>query len=195
MGAIASQITSLTIVYSTVYPDADQRTHQSSASLAFLCGIHRWPLNSPPKGPVTQKMFLLMTSSCRFCKRYDGSRLYFQLPVHVRRPLPVGWCGISVGKLSYMLHINKKGFIPGEEIVINATVTNRTTFGMRGSTIKLIQVRNAMKTICASLRSCRLNRLFVANITKLRNKHYICMWNNLMWAVVGVHFVFAQFSF
>ena len=41
MGAIASQITSLTIVYSTVYSDADQRKHQSSASLAFVRGIHR----------------------------------------------------------------------------------------------------------------------------------------------------------
>ena len=40
MGAIASQITSLTIVYSTVYWDADQRKHQSSASLAFVRGIH-----------------------------------------------------------------------------------------------------------------------------------------------------------
>ena len=39
MGAIASQITSLTIVYSTVYSDADQRKHQSSASLAFVLGI------------------------------------------------------------------------------------------------------------------------------------------------------------
>ena len=44
MGAIASQITSLTIVYSTVYPDADQRKHQSSASLAFVSG------NSPGTG-------------------------------------------------------------------------------------------------------------------------------------------------
>ena len=41
MGAIAPQITSLTIVYSTVYSDADQRKHQSSASLAFVWGIHR----------------------------------------------------------------------------------------------------------------------------------------------------------
>ena len=41
MGAIASQITSLTIVYSTVYSDADQRKHQSSASLTFVRGIHR----------------------------------------------------------------------------------------------------------------------------------------------------------
>ena len=57
MSAIASQITSLTIVYSIVYSDADQRKHQSSASLAFVWGIHRGPVNSPHKWPVTQKMF------------------------------------------------------------------------------------------------------------------------------------------
>ena len=57
MGAIASQITSLTIVYSIVYSDADQRKHQSSASLAFVRWIHRWPVNSPHKWPVTRKMF------------------------------------------------------------------------------------------------------------------------------------------
>ena len=57
MGGIASQITSLTIVYSTVYSDADQRKHQSSASLAFVQEIHRWPVNSPHKWPVTRKMF------------------------------------------------------------------------------------------------------------------------------------------
>ena len=57
MSAIASQITSLTIVYSIVYSDADQRKHQSSASLAFVRGIHRGPVNSPHKWPVTRKMF------------------------------------------------------------------------------------------------------------------------------------------
>ena len=57
MGVIASQITSLTIVYSAVYSGADQRKHQSSASLAFVRGIHRWPGNSPHKWPVTRKMF------------------------------------------------------------------------------------------------------------------------------------------
>ena len=56
MGAIASQITSLTIVYSSVYSDADQRKHQSSTSLAFVWGIHWEPVNSPHKWPVTQKM-------------------------------------------------------------------------------------------------------------------------------------------
>ena len=50
-------ITSLTVVYSTVYSDADQRIHQSSASLAFVRGIHRKPVNSPHKWPVTRKMF------------------------------------------------------------------------------------------------------------------------------------------
>ena len=57
MGTMASQITSLTIVYSTVYSDADQRKHQSSASLAFVWGFHRGPVNSPHKWPVTRKMF------------------------------------------------------------------------------------------------------------------------------------------
>ena len=57
MGAIASQITSLTIVYSTVYSDAYERKHQSSSSLAFVRGIHREPVNTPHKWPVTRKMF------------------------------------------------------------------------------------------------------------------------------------------
>ena len=57
MGVIASQITSLTIVYSAVYSGADQRKHQSSASLAFVRGIHRGPVNSPHKWLVTRKMF------------------------------------------------------------------------------------------------------------------------------------------
>ena len=56
MSTIASQITSLTIVYSTVYSGADQRKHQSSVSLAFVRGIHRWPVNSPHEWPVTRKM-------------------------------------------------------------------------------------------------------------------------------------------
>ena len=57
ISAVASQITNLTIVYSTVYSGADERNHQSSASLAFVRGIHRWPVNSPHKEPVTRKMF------------------------------------------------------------------------------------------------------------------------------------------
>ena len=57
MDWMASQITSLMIIYSTNYSGADQRKYQSSASLAFVRGIHRWPANSPHKWPVTRKMF------------------------------------------------------------------------------------------------------------------------------------------
>ena len=44
-------------VNSTICSGEDQRRHQSSASLAFARGIHRWPVNSPHKGPVTRKRF------------------------------------------------------------------------------------------------------------------------------------------
>ena len=83
MGAIASQITSLTIVYSTVYSDADQRKHQSSTSLAFVRESHRGPMNSPHKWPVTRKMFpfddVSMTSTkmmtvCRSTDTEGGSQ-------------------------------------------------------------------------------------------------------------------------
>ena len=58
MGTMASKIiTSLVIVYSTVYSGADQRKQQSSASLVFVRGIHRGPMNSPHKWPVKRKMF------------------------------------------------------------------------------------------------------------------------------------------
>ena len=57
MDAMASQITSLTIVYSTIYSGADQRKNQSYASLAFVLVIHRWPVNSPHKWPVGWEMF------------------------------------------------------------------------------------------------------------------------------------------
>ena len=59
MGTIASQITGVSMVSSTVCSGADQRKQQSSASLAFMRGIHWWPMNSPHKGPVTRKMFPL----------------------------------------------------------------------------------------------------------------------------------------
>ena len=59
LSAMAPQITSLTIVYSTVYSRRRWKKHQSSSSLAFVRGIHRWPVNSPHKGPVTRKMFPL----------------------------------------------------------------------------------------------------------------------------------------
>ena len=53
---MASQINGVSIVCATVGLVADQRK-QRSASLAFVHGIHRWPVNSPHKMPITRKMF------------------------------------------------------------------------------------------------------------------------------------------
>ena len=57
MGTMASQITSLTIVYNN---RLERRRSKKTSKLRVtgLCeGIHRWPVNSPHKGPVTRKMF------------------------------------------------------------------------------------------------------------------------------------------
>ena len=56
MSSMASRITSGSIVYLTVGPGPDQRKYQSSASLAFAWGIHRWSVNSSHKRPVTRKI-------------------------------------------------------------------------------------------------------------------------------------------
>ena len=66
MTTMASEITSLTVVYLTVYSDADQRKHQSSASLAFVWGIHRDRWIPRTKGQLRGKCFHLMTSSWLF---------------------------------------------------------------------------------------------------------------------------------
>ena len=88
MGAMASRITSLTIVYSSVYSDAYQRKHQSSASLAFVWGIHLWPANPQHKGPITRKMFRFndvimvptaFTRILRGCTTSTGGMSRFQL--------------------------------------------------------------------------------------------------------------------
>ena len=84
MGAMASQITSLTTVYSTVYSGADQKESQSSASLAFVQGIHSWPVNSPHKGPVMRKMFpfddiILLQYYLEFIRTGDISVVHWTL--------------------------------------------------------------------------------------------------------------------
>ena len=57
MSVMASQITSVLIVYSTAFSGEDQGKHQGSTSPAFVRGIHRWPVNSMHKGPITRKIF------------------------------------------------------------------------------------------------------------------------------------------
>ena len=71
MSTMASQITGVSIVYSTVCSGAGQRKHQSSAPLAFVWGMHRWPMNAPHKGPVTRNMFpfddVIMLKAVVYC--------------------------------------------------------------------------------------------------------------------------------
>ena len=57
MRAMASQIACVSIVCSTICSGTDQRKHQSSASLAIVRGIHRWPVDSQHKGPVPRRLF------------------------------------------------------------------------------------------------------------------------------------------
>ena len=56
MSATASQMTGVTTIYLIVCWGDDQRKHQSSASLAFMWGIHLWPVISPHERPVTRKV-------------------------------------------------------------------------------------------------------------------------------------------
>ena len=81
MTTMASEITSLTVVYSTVYSDADQRKHQSSASLAFVWGIHRDRWIPRTEGQLRGKCFHLMTSSCVRvkCLHWRGSMRVFNM--------------------------------------------------------------------------------------------------------------------
>ena len=79
MTTIASQTTSITVVYSIFYSGVDQRKHQSSASLAFVRGIHRGPVNSPHKRPVTRKMFpfddvIMKRHNCWFTVKFVSER-------------------------------------------------------------------------------------------------------------------------
>ena len=78
MSTMVSQTTGVRIVNSTVCLDVDQRKHQSSAWLVFLGSIHRWPVNSPHKGPVTRKMFpfdCVIMIDGQMSKRYISSYL------------------------------------------------------------------------------------------------------------------------
>ena len=106
MGTIASQIASLTIVYLTDYSDTDQRKHQSSASLAFVRGIHRGPVDSPHKWPVTRKMFpfddVIMNPSRTWyfmlcINIIVSANLDYGLPSHL-------WCSLNQ-HLKYDTHI------------------------------------------------------------------------------------------
>ena len=89
MTMLASQITSLTVVYSIVYSGVNQRKHQTSASLAFVWEIHRGPVNFPHKWPVTRKMFPF-DDVIMILNRYEHVESYSDLETidHILHQLP-----------------------------------------------------------------------------------------------------------
>ena len=101
MSTIASQITSLTIAHSTVCPCVNQRNHQSSASLSFVRGIHRWSVNFPHKWTVTRKMFpfddVIMYTKLVLTSYFWIFRPYFRL-----RPRRVSNDHRAIGLFSFV---------------------------------------------------------------------------------------------
>ena len=93
MSAMASQIISLTSVYSSVYSGADQRKHQSSALLASVKGINRWPVNSPLKGPVMSKIFPFDDVIRQFHIRFD---LDYRIIIWEYRAWPIFYVVINL---------------------------------------------------------------------------------------------------
>ena len=108
MSAMACQITGVSIVCSTVCSGADQRTHQSSASLGFVRGIHRWPVDSPHKGPVTWKMFsfddIIMTI-------YRDRLLQFKLNIYLNSDITYLLLLLSLGSVTDTLYENTRGVV------------------------------------------------------------------------------------
>ena len=113
VNAIASQITSLEIVYSTVYSGTDQRKqHQSSASLAFVRGFHQWQVNSPNKWPVTRKMFPfddVINSSPKLGVKVDVRNVFYQFRVWTTFSR-CRWCAVCSScyfRTQYIKHPNE----------------------------------------------------------------------------------------
>ena len=122
MTTIASQITSLTAAYSTVYSDADQRKHQSSVSLAFVWEIHRRPVNSAHKGQVTRKMFPFNDVIMYKLDDNPASLMRSRHPISDKNYTVVSW-----------LWKQHQGIYNNTKTLLNANnVANSTTWGGGG---------------------------------------------------------------
>ena len=106
MTTIGSQITSLAVVYSTVYSDAYQRKHQSSASLAFVWGIHRNRWIPRTKGQLRGKCFHLMTSSWTIWDIFVLHRVYYQrgvVDIYCHHPAVTNTCYTLICLTQYLI--------------------------------------------------------------------------------------------
>ena len=111
MSTMVSQITSLTIVYSIVYSDADQRKHENSASLAFVRGIHRGPVNSSHKWPVTWKMFPF-DDVIMGCWWFETPRYWCDVNLMCKQiVVATNICWIRIGADTLRVRLNKTNII------------------------------------------------------------------------------------
>ena len=102
---MTSQTTGVSIAYSTVCSGAEQRNHQSSASLIFVRRIHRWPVNSPHKGSATRKLFpfddviMIVLFWCAFMYIFPSLSRYNTYDWNK-------WCHVVLGKATKAIRCN-----------------------------------------------------------------------------------------
>ena len=86
-----------------LFQGANPRKHRSSASLAFVWEIHRSPMNSPQKGPVTRKMFpfddvIMQWMNHITVSTYDQSTIFLQSEDRLRA------CARSYGDIGWYVN-------------------------------------------------------------------------------------------
>ena len=150
MGAMASQITSIAVVYSIVY-SADQRKHQSSTQPAFVWGIHRWPVNSPHKGPVTRKMFLFGDVFMYWI--HYGFNVVFVETRPFRPMCYQGWHYDTDTLLCYNHHVKIVDFYETAKLNFLQTIWEDRELGIYINSICFTTGTSWMRSITCSLRS------------------------------------------
>ena len=142
MTTIASQITSLAFVYSTVYSDADQRKHQSSASLAFVWGIHRDRWIPRTKGQLRGKCSYLMTSSWERASnttnvfindvfmKISGPKYFLSKLIHCASFLLCNFSGEKLTKNYFNLNLSKT-FVSRKKSQIYISCTDYGSHSLR----------------------------------------------------------------
>ena len=142
MSALASQITSLTIVYSTVYSHTDQRKHQSSASLAFGWGIHRGPVNSPHQWPVTRKSIPFDDAIMTWLIRVSRQNIKIRNPkMHLLRVPPSRTEMFSSAKLN---HISMDEYVATPEDFNNILLKETIDIGYNFFLISITRLSHVM---------------------------------------------------
>ena len=167
MTTVASQITSLTVVYSIVYSDADQRIHQSSASLAIVRGIHRDRWIPRTKGQLRGKCFHLMTSSWRvpsLVDRTEKHKIPFKCTIYIKL-----FCDVS----------NTTCLTPCETTISSLTdvsmVFRQKAYEWQ---LKYRQSSNMSRTKFQNIKISSCNCLWPIHWSRVLSREWTCYWSN-----------------